>query len=134
MASDPNAPVTGNVRSTTINENPAKVLEDITQIKDDEIIIIRKMMDIVSWTLFDIATKEAKTPLRIQYVNGYLIESFNWFGIHGLRTFFENREIVLPKLGIIKIIDHSLERPRADELNRPDDLLYPHEARDRITY
>jgi len=119
----------------SLPKQPGKTLADITKITDDEIILIRRLMDDISWTLFDISTRDTKTILRIQYVNLYLIESFNWFAVHGLRTFFENKEIVFPNIGILKIVDYSLERPRAEDLSRPEDLLYPQEARNgRISY
>jgi DNA-directed RNA polymerase beta subunit len=107
---------------------PDYLLKDITKLKDIEIINIRKVMDAISWSLFDVGREENKL-LNIQYLNLYLIESFEWFATHGLKSFFDNKEIVIPGICTLKVVDHALDRPRKDELGKPNELLWPNEAR-----
>ena len=107
---------------------PEYGLKDITKIKDEEIINIRKIMDAISWSLFDVG-HDSNRLLNIQYLNLYLIESFDWFATHGLKSIFDNKEIIIENVGILKVVEHVLERPRKDELGSPNELLWPNEAR-----
>jgi len=115
--------------------SPLEELERLTTIKDNEILAIRKLMDVISWSLFDISRQESEPILRFHYLNMYLIDSYNWFATQGLRTFFENKEIVIPQVGILKVTDFRLDRPRRDELGKGDrgetsaDLMWPQDAR-----
>lgn len=115
----------GNFNSPT---KPEYGLKDITKIKDEEIINIRKVMDAISWALFDVG-HDANRLLNIQYLNLYLIESYEWFATHGLKSLFDNKEIVIEGIGILKIVEHVLDRPRKDDLGNPNELLWPNEAR-----
>jgi len=98
-------------------------------LSENEILRIRNSVDAISWTLLDIAKDEGDRLLRIDYLNKFLIESFNWFTGEGLTSFFENREIEIPEIGVIKITDHRLDFPRKDELGDANSLLWPNEAR-----
>lgn len=98
-------------------------------ISEEEINQIRNAIDKISWTLLNITKTSKDQLLRINYLNKFLIESFNWFCTDGLKSFFENREFEIEGVGIIKITDHRIDYPRQDELGNPNALLWPNQAR-----
>lgn len=98
-------------------------------IKDEEILEMRKATDDISMSLFNqnfIGTEG--NLILINYLNLFLIESFNWFATEGLATIFTNRELVIPNIGIVRIVDRKLEFPRKDDLGEQTSLLWPAEA------
>lgn len=110
--------------------------KDLNSITDKEIIEVRIAFDNLAWTLFDKRlTGQQDRILRIDYLNLFLIESYNWFATEGLASIFENRELVLPNNGVIRLFDHRLDRPRQDVRGNTGNPLWPNEARlDKMDY
>ena len=100
-------------------------------ISENEIYDIRSAVDSISWSMLDLATDDSQTKLRVDYLNKFLIEGFNWFGTDGLSEYFRNLEIELPKIGILKIPEYHIDFPKEDEIGNPNELLYPSTARIR---
>ena len=103
---------------------------DLNNLTDEEILAVRNRMDKLSMTLLrSQLSTETETPLlKIDYTNKFLIESFNWFVREGLAGIFENKHIVIPKVGVLRIIEYRLEFPRAEDLDQRDKRLWPYEA------
>lgn len=119
---------TVDVRPTNVGQ---EINVDMTKITDPKIQEVRTALDAVSWTLLDHEfISPVSSPLRVDYLNSYIIEGYNWFAGTGIYTFFRNRELEF-KHGIIRFTDAKLERPRTDKQN-PDGspvLMYPNYAR-----
>lgn len=108
---------------------PTQQTKDLSQLTKDEIDLVRKTMDKLSWTLFNSdATGSKDNLLRINFENLFLIEGFNYFGTGGLKTYFESKEMVLDKIGTIRVIEHRLDRPVKDSSSDASPL-YPDDAR-----
>lgn len=110
---------------------PGLPQKDLKTITDSEVLAMRTSMDKTSWSLFDkrLVGDEEGSLLRIEYPNAFLIESFNWFGTEGLSTIFENKELVFPKAGVLKITRFRLEYPRKTNLGESSEFLWPNDAR-----
>lgn len=96
----------------------------------------REALDVISWTIIDSSAspktdpKGSKPPvLEINYLNQWLIDGMNHFYTEGLKEFFSNQEIVISGAGIMRIVDHKIDFPKKDDLGKPDELLWPNEAR-----
>jgi DNA-directed RNA polymerase beta subunit len=103
---------------------------DLNDLQDEAILAVRRRMDTLSMTLLrsPIST-EAETPLlKIDYTNKYLIESFNWFVKEGLAGIFENKQLVIPKVGVLRITGYRLDTPKAEDFGDRDRILWPYEA------
>lgn len=110
--------------------SPEPTEKDSRAISDDEITKARSVFDDLSWTLFDEYSRgQRDNVLKINYTNIFLIESYDWFGTDGLGSFFENKEMVLNKVGTVRVIDHRLDKPMKDDLGSSSSPLYPNEAR-----
>lgn len=103
---------------------------DLNTLTDEEIIAVRNRMDKLSMTLLrSQLSTETETPLlKIDYTNKFLIESFNWFVREGLASIFENKHIVIPKVGVLRITEYRLDFPKAEDLDQRDKRLWPYEA------
>lgn len=113
------------------NDAGQEVQVDMASIKDSDILAVRQAMDAVSMTLLDHDFVSPKSsPLRIDYLNAFIIEGFDWFGGIGLSTFLTNRHLEFAN-GIIKVIGTRLDRPRSDEIQGANESvpLWPDDAR-----
>jgi DNA-directed RNA polymerase beta subunit len=114
------------IRPTTVGATDV----DLNDLQDEDILAVRRRMDTLSMTLLrsPISTDSETPLLKIDYTNKYLIESFNWFVREGLASIFENKQLVIPKVGIVKITGYRLDIPRAEDLDQRDKPLWPYEA------
>jgi DNA-directed RNA polymerase beta subunit len=110
---------------------PGLPQKDLKTISDADILLMRSSMDKTSWSLFDkrLVSDEDTSLLRIEYLNSFLIESYNWFGTEGLSSIFENKELNFPKAGILKVNRFRLESPRKDDIGQSTEFLWPDDAR-----
>ena len=109
--------------------SPAPIAKSLDDVEDSDIIDMRNALDAASWTLFDKKlVQDGGSLLRIDYLNIGLIESFDWFATAGLASIFENKELKIPDVGIVKINRFRLEYPRKDDIGESSALLWPAEA------
>jgi DNA-directed RNA polymerase beta subunit len=110
------------------SNDSSKNMDEITA---KDILNMRTALDTSSWSPYRETDEEKNIRIvRVDFINRYLIESFDWFGLRGLEDIFKHYEFKTSDGTIIYIVDPILHYPTKSTASDKSGVpMFPMDAR-----